>query len=347
MSDNTLARMQNQRSLNKDIGLAELDGFQLPRDVTVEFLNRMQKNVDLLDMVDVIPLARLEQDVPKLGVPRLSGGVRGEEESRTEGSDVESGEVSFNATDRSYYILFEPKRDAIKNTHYGDDEWGNLIIDEFSQRFGNDIAIIGMRAGSAEAPVEDITGTPTIDDRWDGWIARAEGDADSDRIGLEDTDAADTDSMPEYDNTDGAGEPQPVDTETFHGTIQTLDSRYRNPDNVAFLINPDHVQQYEFDLTTREDGLGVAVLQGDTDVTPFDYDIVAISEWPVEYGMFTDPDNLAFGPYEEMELDQTTDTDKVHEEKLHSRNWLEAQFDFQIKELQAGVLMTGLADPNA
>jgi hypothetical protein len=54
-----------------------------------------------------------------------------------------------------------------------------------------------------------------------------------------------------------------------------------------------------------------------------------------------------FGLFEEMEIDQTQDTDKVHEQKLHSRNWMEAQFDFQIKEMQAGVLVTDLETPSA
>jgi len=63
------------------------------------------------------------------------------------------------------------------------------------------------------------------------------------------------------------------------------------------------------------------------------------------YGMLVDPDNLAFGLYEEMELDQTTDTDKVHEDRLHSRNWLEGQFDFQVRNMQAGVLVKNIAAP--
>lgn len=343
------ARELNKEALEakKDIGLAELDGFQLPEEVTEEFLARMQKESPILELVDTMTLVRLEQEVPKFGVPRLSGYARGEEESRNNPSGAESGAVKFNATDRSYVLQFEPKRDAIKNTNYSEDQWGRLIIDEFSARWGNDVAIIGMRAASANAPLQDITGTTALDDRFTGWIARAEGDTQSDRIGLEETADTDADTMPEYDNSDGAGDPAPVDTTTFHKTIQTLDSRYRDSDSVVFMVNPDHLQQYEFDLTTREDGLGVAVLQGDSDVTPFDYDIVAISEWPVEYGMFTDPDNLAFGLYGEMELDQLTESDKIAEDKLHSRNWLEGQFDFQIKEMQAGVLMTNLADPNA
>lgn len=338
----------------KDIGLAELDGFQLPVDVTEEFLTRMQKSAGLLSMVDTMTLPRLEMEVPTFGVPQLSGGVRAEEGTRNTNSAAESGNVYFNATDQSYYILVEPKRDALKNTHQGM-SMGEIIISEFLERFGNDIQLIGMRAAATEGNLQSIGGASVLDTTFNGWIAIAEGaDTTSDRIGLEDTAAGEVDTMPVFDNqedttSDSTNNPtdQPIDTETFHGAIQTLDSRYRDPDNVRFLVSPDQVQQYHYDLTGRNDGLGVAVLQGSNDVTPFDYDIVGIPGWPNQYGMFVDPNNLAYGLFEEMEVDQTRDTDKVHENRLHSRNWMEAQFDFQIKELQAGVLITGLATPTA
>ncbi|USZ75712.1 hypothetical protein NGM07_20070 [Halorussus vallis] len=133
----------------------------------------------------------------------------------------------------------------------------------------------------------------------------------------------------------------------FDDTITTLDSRFRDPDRVKFLCNPDQVQAYTMSLTEREDPLGSAVIFGDSDITPFSYDVVGVNGWPTSYAMLTDPENLAFGLFEQMELDQTTDTDKVHENRLHSRNWLEGQFDFQIKRMQAGVLVKNIADPAA
>jgi len=295
------ARAENKEALQKDIDLATLDGFQLPRDITEEFLTRMQKEVDILSLVDTMTLQRLEQDVPQFGVPRLSGSTRDEEGTRTSNSGVDDGQYQFNATDQQYYILVEPKRDALKNTNLNEDEWGELIINEFTNRW-------------------------------------------ADRVGLEGTASGETSSMPVIDNGNAA-----VDTQMFNDAIQKLDSRYRNGNNVdpIFMMSPDNVQQYFFDLTNREDGLGVAVLQGNSDITPFDFDIVGIPEWPDHYAMLTDPSNLVYGLYEEMELDQTTDTDKVHEERLHSRNWLEGQFDTQIKEQQAGVLIENIADPNA
>lgn len=356
MSTNTIDAVRRQNELaggtQKDIGLAELDGFQLPSDVTEEFLERMQKEVNILGQADTMTLERLEQEVPQFGVPRLSGNTRDEEGSRTTNSAAESGHVKFNATDKSYYILVEPKRDALKNTHYGPDQFGDYIIDQFVRRWGNDVALIAMRAGASSGNLQTIGGSADLDSTWDGWIARAEGDTQSEddsgnstRIGLEDTATADAGTMPAVDNTDSNGNPQPLDTGVFNTAIQTLDSRYRDSDNTVFLVNPDQVQQYAMSLTEREDPLGSAVIFGDSDLTPFSYDIVGVNGWPTEYAMFVDPDNLAYGLFEKMELDQTTDTDKVHENRLHSRNWLEGQMDFQIKEMQAGTLVTGLADP--
>ena len=344
MSTIDTVRQQNEETLHyqKDIGLTELDGFQLPSDVTEEFLVRMQNEVDILGMATTMTLGRLEQEVPKFGVPMLSGSTRDEEGSRTSASDAESGHVKFNATDKSYYILVEPRRDALKNTHQGPDNFGDLIINEFVQRWSNDVGLIGMRAGSADAPLEDITGTAELDDTFTGWIARAEGDADSDRIGLEDTDAADVDEMPEVDMVN-----DPLDTEAFNDTIQKLDERYRDTNSTAFLTSSNQVQQYAMNLTEREDPLGSAVIFGDSDITPFSYDLIGVNGWPDDYMMFTNPENLAFGLFEQMELDQTTDTDKVHEDRLHSRNWLEGQMDFQISEMQAGVLVKNIADPVA
>jgi len=346
MATNTIDAVRTQNEIaggtsTKDVDLATLDGFQLPPDVTEEFLERMQKQVTILGMVDTMTLDRLEQDVPQFGVPQLSGSTRSEEGSRTSNSGVESGQVAFNATDKQYYILVEPTRDALKNTHYGPDQFGDYIIDQFVQRYANDIGLIGIRANADSGNLQSIGGDASLDTTWNGWIAIAEGeDSASDRIGLEDTAGGEVDTMPVYDQASAT-----PDTQMFNETIQRLDSRFRKGEDTdpVFVLSPDKLQEYVFSLTEREDPLGSAVIFGDSEITPFDYDVVGMNGWPDEYAMFTDMDNLAYGLYEAMELDQTTDTDKVHENRLHSRNWMEGQFDFQIKNLQAGVLVENIA----
>jgi len=352
ISDSNAARAQNQdalRDTNKNVTISDLDGFQLPVDVSEQYLVRMQNEVNILDSATVMQIPRLEWQVPKFGVPRLSGHTRDEEGSRTESSDASSGEFYFNATDQHYYLLVEPNRDALKNTHLDVDGFGDLIINEFTERWGNDMAIIAMRANvdDTNENLEAITGTAELDNTFTGWIARAEGETGAledgttdDRLGLE---GASTPN--EMASVNMAGDS--VDTQMFNETIQTLDERYRDPDDVVFLMNNDVVQQYAMDLTQREDPLGSAVIFGDDDLTPFSYDIVGVNEWPTTYGMFTDPSNLAAGVFEEMTLDQTRNSDTVNEDRLHSRNWFEGQMDFQIRDMSAGVLIENIADPLA
>jgi hypothetical protein len=347
------ARAENRDALhgaNKNIGLTDLDGFQLPVEVTEDYLVRMQNEVNILDLATTMTVPRLEWQVPKFGVPRLSGSARAEEGSRTSSSDADTGEFYFNLTDKQYYILFEPERDALKNTHPGVDDFAELIQNEFVDRWANDVGIIGLRANvdDTNENLESITGSATLDNTWTGWIGRAEGETTTledgstsdDRLGLEDTSTPN--SMPTVDMASAS-----VDTQMFNESIQTLDERYRDPDSVAFLMNNDVLQQYAMDLTQREDPLGANVIFGDSDLTPFSYDIIGVNEWPTSYGMLTDPENLAFGLYEEMTYDQTTNSDTVNEQRLHSRNWLEGQFDFQIRDMQAGVLIENIADPTA
>lgn len=346
------ARQQNELAgTTKDIGIPEMGGFQREPLVAEDFIERMQKKVELLNLVTTMELPRLEVEVPQFGVPRLSGSVRSEGGSRTSGSGVETGQARFNVTDRQYYILVEPKRDALKNTHYGPDEFGEYIVDQFVERYSNDVGLIGMRAAASQGNLEAYAGAGAaeLDTTFTGWIGRAEGDSqstdsagDSTRVGLEDTTTAEAGSMPKYDNTDTNGNPQPIDTSVFDQAITRLDSRYRDEDDTVFLASPDTLQEYANTLTEREDALGVAAIMGDSEITPFSYEVVPVNGWPPQYMMFTDPENLCFGLYREMEVDQSQDTDKVHENRLHSRNWLEGQMDFQIAEMQAGTLVTGL-----
>lgn len=330
----------------KDIGLSDLDGFQLPPRVTERILVRVQESSGMLNMVDTVTMQRLEEQVPTFGVPVLSGDTRNEGGDRTDESSAESGDVKFNATDQIYYIHIDIKRDAIKDIHPSPNQAGEMIVGEFIDRWANDVALIGMRANATEGDLAAYAGKANLDATYDGWIAIAEGKGDnSDRIGLEGPD--NVTQMPVFDNQSDGTTPtdQPIDTKTFHKSIQTLEQRYRDPENVVFMLSPDQVQQYYYDLTGRQDGLGVAVLQGDSEVTPFEYDIVGIPGWPDQYGMFVAPDNLAYGLYENMDVEQLKNTDKTAEQVLHSRTWFEGQFDYQIKNLTAGVLITGLKDP--
>ncbi|WP_079990832.1 hypothetical protein [Haloarcula sp. CBA1127] len=336
------ARETNKNSLQKQtIDTTDLNGAQLPRDLYERFIERQQRDAELLSMVRVEDLPRLEMGVPKIGVPELSGDVRAEGgEDATGTSDAATGSVEFNATDQSYYIQYDLKRDSVKNAITNEDSVAEVILSHFEKAWGNDVQNIGINAGRSGS------GLPaTFNDTFDGWISIAEGnDTDSTRIGT--GEEADASTMPSYDHADGGGSAQPVNTTLFNNMIQTVPERYRDPDDLVFLTSKSQVQSYAYRLTEREDALGVAALLGDNDVTPFEYDVMGVSYWPDDAMMLVNPQNLAYGLFTEVEMTQLTNTDKTMERRLHSRNLIEGQFDYQIEELQAGALGTNIAAPS-
>jgi hypothetical protein len=329
------ARNENVQALQKDtVDLTDLDGLQLPPGQFDRFIERVQEEADLLDLVRTTELPRQEMSVPQIGVPEMPGGTRTEGGSRTGTDSASSGSVKLNTTDQYYYIQYDLKEDAVDNT-MSDERVGRIILDHFQRAWANgaqNIAINANRSGSS---------LPTwVNDTWDGWIGIAEGnDTASDRIGTG-ASGETTSTMPVYDHT-GAG----VNNALFNGGIQAVDERYRDTDDLVFLMSKSQVQAYYYELTEREDGLGVAALMGNNDVTPFEYDIIGASFWPDDYGMLIDPNQLVMGTFEEMFIERLTNSDKTMDEALHSRSLIEGQFDLQIEELQSGALITNIAAP--
>jgi len=331
------ARQANRDALAKDgtVGLEELSGPQLPRDLFDRFIERTQRESEWLDMIRVETLPRLEMAVPKIGVPEMSGGTRDEEGSRPETSDPTSGAVEFDATDQFYFIKYDLKEDAVKNLHATPDEIGNLILEHFERAWANDVQKIAIQAGYDDdfaVEYEDL------DAKFTGHLAILAGEDDrSDRIGYDKTEDVDT--------APGFSWGAVVETELFNDAIQSMPERARDSDTQAFFMSKSQVQQYHFELSDREDTAGVSHLYGEDPITPFSYDIVGIDYWPDDVVVLADPENFVYGPYEEMSVEQQTETDKTMDEVLHSRNVIEGQFDFQVEELQNAVLVEDVEPP--
>lgn len=335
------ARHANRQALKDEgtVGLDELSGPQLPRDLFDRFIERVQQDDSLLGMVRTETLPRLEMAVPKIGVDRMSGGTRDEEGSRPETSDPVSGTVEFDATDQFYFIKYDLKYDAVKNLHATEEEIGNLILSHFERQWRTDVQNIGINAGYDEDFGVDYA---DIDAKFTGWLGILNGEDPhgDDRIGLDETDGGEEDQAPGF--SWGAV----VETELFNDAIQAMPERNRDPDSQRFLMNKTQLQQYYFDLSDREDTAGVDHLYGDNPITPFSYDIVGIDHWPQDTLVLADPDEFVWGMYEEMTVEQQTETDKTMDEALHSRNLIEGQFDFQVEQLQSCVLVDDIVEPD-
>ena len=314
-----------------EIGTGDLAGGELPRDLFDEFVERVQKEATLLDLVRTVEMPRKEMAIPKVGVGRQLLSEQTEGESPGAFEDAVSGAVELDAS-RKTVIPYELTQESVEDI-VGGEEVADIILSHFEQQFAVDVQNLLINgdtdAGSAFFSILD------------GYLEIARGaDSESDRIGSPATDAGEVDSMPELDQA-GAG----IDTQLFNDAIQTLEERYRDPTSMVFMMSETQHQEYLNTLEDREDGLGPQILQGDDSVSPFGYDIQPVPDFPDDTILLTDPDNLVYGIHRDVEVDVIDESDEVLERDLFARYALRARWDAQIEDLQAGVLVENVAEP--
>ena len=314
-----------------EIGTGDLAGGELPRDLFDEFVERVQKEATLLDLVRTVEMPRKEMAIPKVGVGRQLLSEQTEGESPGAFEDAVSGAVELDAS-RKTVIPYELTQESVEDI-VGGEEVADIILSHFEQQFAVDVQNLLING--------DTDAASAFFSILDGYLEIARGaDSESDRIGSPATDAGEVDSMPELDQA-GAG----IDTQLFNDAIQTLEERYRDPTSMVFMMSETQHQEYLNTLEQREDGLGPQILQGDDSVSPFGYDIQPVPDFPDDTILLTDPDNLVYGIHRDVEVDVIDESDEVLERDLFARYALRARWDAQIEDLQAGVLVENVAEP--
>lgn len=335
--------MSNARKSNRDeldrmekdtVDTVSLEGGVLPRDLFDEFYEEVQAESELLDLVRTVDMPRKEMSIPQIGVGERV--LRKQTEGASAGSfeDAVSGSVTLDATNNKTVIPYELTQETVEDVVTGEDV-AELILSHFETQFGTDVQDLALNGdtSSGDAFLSII----------DGWIAIAEsgrGVTAGNRL-------SDDGQFAQYDHSDSNSNAQPVNTEMFSDTIQTLEEKYRDPENMVFMMSKSNVQEYSRQLSDREDGLGVAVLQGSNELTPFEYDIVGISNFPQDRVMLTNPNNLVWGLHRDVEVDVVDNSDETLERDLFARYALRARWALNIEDLDAGVLVTGVEDPTA
>jgi hypothetical protein len=84
------------------------------------------------------------------------------------------------------------------------------------------------------------------------------------------------------------------------------------------------------------------MLRADADINPFGYDIMGVHGMPEDKGLFTPTENLIWALRRDVEIDVVQNSDETLERDLHARYALRARHDYQIEDLDAGVVMTNI-----
>jgi len=322
------AREQNKRSMQKDTidTSGDLSGGQFPRRLFEEFFQQVQENATLLNEIRTESLDYNQQAIPQIGVgERLMQEVSEGDSVEDNFETASTGQVDLDV--KKTVIPFELTQESVEDTV---DDVADILLDKFQRQFAADAQELGV-SGHESSPSTYQPGADSFFGIQDGWLAIAEGQGSSSRVDG-------NSSMTSYDH--GAGG---VNTTLFDETILKLPAKYRR-DGVdpVFLMSRDNVQRYKSFLTDKESGLGDAVLRGDTELTPFDYTIMGVHGMPDNKGLFTPTENLIWALRRDVEIDVVENSDETLERDLFARYALRARHDYQIEDLDAGVVMTNI-----
>lgn len=306
-----------QDSLNKittgDLG----DGGTLPREMFDEFFTEVQDESAVLDRVRTVPVGRSKTRIPKIGVgERLRSGQ--DENSTQSESGVNTGHIDIDCEKGSIY--WSLTRETVEENPERED-LADTILSLMANQWAvdtEDLGFVGDESGSG------------FETQNDGWLT-----------------ILNAESGPEFDYTDDSGNDQAISTAMFNGAIQTIEPKYLRADPV-FFANSQQVQAYANNLTEREDGLGATVLMGDSDLTPFGYDIVGSAMVPEGEAVFTPAQNLIYAQrYDDLRVEVLTESDEVFDNDLWAKYKIVGKDDFGVEDANAAVHITGIETVSA
>jgi hypothetical protein len=282
----------------------------------------------LLDQVRTVALDYHQQAIPQIGVGERLMQEVGEGDSVEDNFETAStGQVDLDV--KKTVIPYELTQESVEDTV---DDVADILLDKFQRQFAADAQELGI-AGDQDTPANYIAGANSFFGINDGWLAIAQGNGPSSGSRVDGNS-----SMTEYDHGSGG-----VNTVLFDETILNLDAKYRRDGiDPVFLMNRDNLQRYKGFLTDKESGLGDAVLMGNSEMTPFDYDVLGVHGMPDDHAIFTPPENLIWALRRDVEIDVVENSDETLERDLFARYALRARHDYQIEDLDAGVVVKNI-----
>jgi len=307
----TGVRKDNEEAL-KDVAPGDLSGGVMPRDLFEDWYQRVQDTSRLLDMVRTEVLPRPKMELARIGVgERMRRGAAVEEGTSNGSAEVNTDGIEMDA--EKGVLSWDLPRETVEDTIGQVDE---IVLDKMANQWSIDTQDLGINgdSGSADAFLQQNN----------GWLNILNGRTDTNT----------------YDHQGGA-----IDTSLFHESRAALPNKFKRSGEVqepVYMMNLSHLENYEYDLTQREDPLGAAVLFSEDDITPFNYDVYGFAAWPEDTALLTYPENLIYGIWQETEIEVLDATDKTAENDLFARYFMRTRDDFQVEDEEGAVLINNL-----
>ena len=313
----------NAQALRESISTEDFEGGGvMPTTVFDDFQRQVIGGTPLLDAVRTETISSPKTRIPMFGVGERQR--RGQAPGATGAkADVTSDHIEIEAEKGAVYWGLE--REVVENYENGE-ELADYILDRMSDQFGVDTQELAVRGNEDSA-----TGDADLDGflrQNDGWIKIAQERG-----------------MATYSHVDGSGVSQPINDSVFAALRQEIDEKYVERSDPVYIMASAQLQEYREALSQQYDSAGFQVLMGDNDLTPFSYPVMAVPGWPTDKMMFTDPENLIYALFREVEVEVLRQSDETFDNDLYAKYALRAKDDFQVENVDAGALATDIAAP--
>ena len=312
-------RKGNEEAM-KDIAPGDLSGGVMPRDLFEDWFQRVQDTSQLLSMVRTETLSRPKMELARIGVGERMRRGAGTQEGTSNGSaEVNTDGIEMDA--EKGVLSWDLPQETVEDTIGQVDE---IVLDKMANQWSIDTQDLGINGDEADASGGD---SQAFLSQNNGWLNILNNRTDTNT----------------YNHAGGA-----IDTSLFHNARAALPNKFKRSAEVqkpVYMMNLSQIEEWEFDLTQREDPLGAAVIFSDDDLTPFNYDIYGFAGWPEGTALFTYPENLIYGVWRQTEVEVLDQTDKTAENDLFARYFMRTRDDFQVEDEEGAVLINNVATP--
>jgi hypothetical protein len=313
-------RDTNQKAIEKiTVGDDFSSGGTLAPEEFQQFFKEVREATEVLNQARSIPVSAPESDIPLMGVgSRIMQGVSEGESGTKQTVDQPSVPYKCQKVSIPWEITWEASHETIGNA-------AESIRQTFRNQFAEDLEIL--------ASVGDESSSDAFESINDGWLTISQAASDS--------------ASYDHQADDGSGTmvDQPVDKTVFSGMIRKLPRRYREKQDLTFLMGYDQVQAYKEYLTDRSTAAGDAMLLDQETPSGYGYDILAPKGFPAGTALLTNMDNLAYIVEDNVRLKATTQSERNVMNDVEAILNLLAKVDYQVLETEGVCVGTGMKAP--
>lgn len=296
-------RQANEKALDK-FDSTDVGGGVMPRDLFDDWYQRVQDTATLLGMVRTEVISRPKMEISRIGVGERMRRGANEGQGAEGDASVSTDGIEIDAEKGT--LAWDLTRESVEDTIGQVDE---IILDKMSQQWAIDTQDLAINGDGT---------TSGFLEQNEGWLSILDDDPETHT----------------YDHQGGG-----MSVDLFHESRATLPNKYKRTEvfEPVYMMNLSDIEDFEYELTQREDPLGAAVIFSDEDLTPFNYDIFGFAGWPEGEALLTHPQNLIYAIWRQTEVEVLTETDKTAEEDLFARYFMRTRDDFAVQDADAAV----------